>query len=176
MFIKAGDGETKERIKVKEVARELRQGCCQLNGKSEKRGALETGAGRSPGQAAAALCSAGSKSGGAPSSLGEREQRYKAWVCSSEFHGSFVLRFFIFFWQAGIPGQVSENGLNRIFISFPGVSFNMLIHQNMHIEGSGLFSGWFYFQRMLSKRDWTKASLPWDSLGCVNHLLLSVLD
>ena len=77
MFIKAGDDETKERIKVKEVARELRQGCCQLNGKSEKREALETGAGRSPGQAAAARCSAGSKSGGAPSSLGEREQRYR---------------------------------------------------------------------------------------------------
>ena len=54
--------------------------------------------------------------------------------------GFFVLRLFIFLWLAGILGEVSEKGLNRIFISFPSVSFNMLICQNVLIEGSGLCS------------------------------------
>ena len=37
-------------------------------------------------------------------------------------------------------GWKSGEVLNRIFISFPGVSFNMLIHQNVCIDGLGFFS------------------------------------
>ena len=59
--------------------------------------------------------------------------------------GSFVLRLFIFHWPAGILGKVSGEDINRMFIIFPIVSFNMLIHQNMGMEGSALFSGQFYF-------------------------------
>ena len=54
--------------------------------------------------------------------------------------GSFVLRLFIFHWPAGILGKVSGEDINRMFIIFPIVSFNMLIHQNVCMEGSGLFS------------------------------------
>ena len=36
--------------------------------------------------------------------------------------GSFVLRVFICFLKAGILGEVSGEGLNRIFLSFPGMS------------------------------------------------------
>ena len=39
--------------------------------------------------------------------------------------GSFVLRVFICFLKAAILGEVSGKDLNRIFISFPGVFFNM---------------------------------------------------
>ena len=52
---------------------------------------------------------------------------------------SFVLRYLIFLWPAGILGKISGECLNRIFISFSGVSFNILIHQNVCVEGSGLF-------------------------------------
>ena len=39
--------------------------------------------------------------------------------------------------QVGILGEVSL----RIFLSFPGVSFNMLMHQNECVVGLGSFSG-----------------------------------
>ena len=42
----------------------------------------------------------------------------------------------IHFLMAGISGQVSGEGLSRIFISFPSMSFNMLIHQNECIVSS----------------------------------------
>ena len=37
--------------------------------------------------------------------------------------GSFVLRGFIWFLKVGVLGEVSIKNLNRIFISFSGVSF-----------------------------------------------------
>ena len=48
--------------------------------------------------------------------------------------GCFVLWVFISFLQTGILGEVSGEDLSRVFISFPGMSFNMLMHQNEHIE------------------------------------------
>lgn len=45
--------------------------------------------------------------------------------------GSFVLRVFICFLKVRILGKV----LMRIFISFPSVSFDLLMHQNDLIEG-----------------------------------------
>ena len=58
-------------------------------------------------------------------------------MCSREraWAGSFVLRVFTCFLKAGIL----EEDLNKIFTSFLGVSFNMLIHQNEHVR-SGLWS------------------------------------
>lgn len=47
--------------------------------------------------------------------------------------GSFVSRVFICFLKAGILREVLGEDLNRIFISFPGVSFNMMIHQNEQV-------------------------------------------
>lgn len=51
--------------------------------------------------------------------------------------GSFALRVFMCFLKMGILGEV----LNRILVSFPGLSFDMSMHQNKHIEGPGSFSG-----------------------------------
>ena len=48
--------------------------------------------------------------------------------------GTTVLRVFICFLKAGILVEVSGEGPMRIFNSFPGVSFNMLMHQNEHME------------------------------------------
>lgn len=53
---------------------------------------------------------------------------------------SFVLKLFISLWPAGILGEVSGEDLNGIFISFLGMSFSMLIHQNVCVKGSGYFS------------------------------------
>ena len=89
--------------------------------------------------------------------------------------GFFVLRVFICFLEVGILEEVSVEDLNRIFISFPGVSINMLIHHNECIEWSGSFSGLFHLQRMSWKRTRTEVALPLHGLECVNHLLLSVL-
>ena len=59
------------------------------------------------------------------------------WVCSSKSTQSFfVLRLFISPWPAGILGEVSGEDLNRTFINFLGVSFNILIYQNVHTGGS----------------------------------------
>lgn len=51
--------------------------------------------------------------------------------------GSFVLRLSSFL-AGRILGQVSWEGLNRTFVSFPGVYFHTLIHKNVCIEGSGI--------------------------------------
>ena len=51
---------------------------------------------------------------------------------------SFVLRYLIFLWPAGILGKISGECLNRIFISFSGVSFNVLSHQNVCTVGPGV--------------------------------------
>lgn len=69
--------------------------------------------------------------------------------------------------------EVSGEGLNRIFISFPGVSLNMLVRQNVRIEESELFLVAFIFKECY--RRGTEAGLSWDNLECVNSLLLSVL-
>ena len=59
----------------------------------------------------------------------------KCWVlCLKGF-------FLICFLNLGILREVSGQDLNRIFISFPGVSFDMLMPQNEAIEGSRSFSG-----------------------------------
>ena len=50
-----------------------------------------------------------------------------------------LLEAFYLFLASWNPSKVSGKSLNRIFINFLGVSFNMLIHQNVCIEGSGLF-------------------------------------
>ena len=63
-----------------------------------------------------------------------------------------------------ILGDVLGEDLNNIFIRFPGVPFNMLIHQNEHTEGSGPF------KECRQRGPGTKADL-----GCVNHVLLGVL-
>lgn len=57
--------------------------------------------------------------------------------CSGERTGPFVLRVFICFLK-GILGEVSEEGVNRIFSSCPGVSFNMLMHQNEPVGEFGI--------------------------------------
>ena len=67
--------------------------------------------------------------------------------------GAFILSVFICFLKAKILGEISEEDLNRIFISSLGMSFNMLIHQNKHIKGYESFSGQFHLQRMPPKRD-----------------------
>ena len=48
-------------------------------------------------------------------------------------HWAFVLKVFIFLLWV----RISAEGFSRIFTSFPGVSLNMLIHQNEHIEEFG---------------------------------------
>ena len=66
----------------------------------------------------------------------------------------FILRVVVFFFPKGrILGDVSGEDSNRIFISVPGVCFNMLIHQNKRREGSGSFFGQFHLQRLSLKRD-----------------------
>ena len=45
-------------------------------------------------------------------------------------HWVLCLRVFVCFLKAGVLGEVSGEDLNRIFISFPGVSFNTLMPQN----------------------------------------------
>ena len=50
---------------------------------------------------------------------------------------SFALRAFISLLQAGILGE----GFSRIFISFPGVFFNMSMNKNECIEGPGSLFG-----------------------------------
>ena len=89
--------------------------------------------------------------------------------------GSFVLRVFICFLKARILGEVSGEEHNRIFISFPDVSFNILIHQNEHIR-SGSFSGQLPLQRMSprGRGTGTKVGLPQHGLECVKHLFLIV--
>ena len=74
----------------------------------------------------------------------------------------------------GILGEASGKDL-KIFISFPGVSFSMLIHQNECIVGSGSFSGQFHLQRISSERDWDPGKSALHSLEGVKHLFLCVL-
>lgn len=57
--------------------------------------------------------------------------------------GIFVLRVPTCFLKVGVLGDVSEEGLNRIFTSFPGVSFNVLIHRNQCIGNLESLSGHF---------------------------------
>ena len=63
-------------------------------------------------------------------------------------HWVFYLEVFYLFLKVGILEEVSGEDLNRIYISFPGVSFDLLMCQNEHINGSGSFSGQFHLQRM----------------------------
>ena len=53
-------------------------------------------------------------------------RKKKAWDPERESTGFFVLRIFIYFLKAGILEEISGEDL----INFPGVSFNLLIHQN----------------------------------------------
>ena len=76
---------------------------------------------------------------------------------------SFVIRgFLVCFLEAGLLGDVSGEGLSRIFISFPGVSFNMLMHQNENI-GHSLVSVTF---KECHQRG-TASSLPQQGLECI---------
>ena len=52
--------------------------------------------------------------------------------------GCFVVRVFIYFLKTGVLGEVSREGLNRIFNSFPGVSFKTLMHLNEYIREFGI--------------------------------------
>lgn len=95
--------------------------------------------------------------------------RLQVWRAPLEFRrkkkrahcGSLDLRLLIFLWPAGVLGETLGAGgsLNRVCISSPGVSFNMLIHQNVCLEGWGLFSG-FIFKDLHWRGAQTKAGLP----------------
>lgn len=67
---------------------------------------------------------------------------------------SFVLRILLCFLQVGNLGEVSI----RIFISFLGVSFNMLTHQNECIE---------MFEIVL----WSASPLSWICLALIGYLV-----
>ena len=55
--------------------------------------------------------------------------------------------FYLFPKGRNFSGGFSGEDLNRIFFSFLGVSFNILILQNEHV-GSKSFFGQFHLQRM----------------------------
>ena len=76
-----------------------------------------------------------------------------AMLCLEHTRVSFVTRLFIFLWPA-VLGEASGKGLNGIFISFSGMSFNMLIHQNARVEGSGVI-----FCLVLSSKKSSRTSL-----------------
>ena len=83
-----------------------------------------------------------------------------AMLCLDHTRVSFVTRLFIFLWPA-VLGEASGKGLNGIFISFSGLSFNMLIHQNARVEGSGVI-----FCLVLSSKNFIKdvigeGWIPW---------------
>ena len=59
----------------------------------------------------------------------ERKRGWRGHAPGKVHAGSFVLRVCIYFLKAGVLGEVSGEDLNRIFISFSGVSF----------QGSGLY-------------------------------------
>ena len=61
-------------------------------------------------------------------------------MVQGEHAGSFVLRVLVCFLKVGILGE----GLSRTFISFPGVSFSMFMHQNENVEALESFSGQLY--------------------------------
>ena len=90
---------------------------------------------------------------------GDKQQRYKAWalwiLCLEAFH----------LWSAGILGKVSGEGLNRLFISFSGVSVSMLIHQNVYRWVRGYFL--VIFSENIIEEGLGRS-------GTCNHLLLSV--
>ena len=50
----------------------------------------------------------------------------------------FVLRVFIGFLKAGVLGELSGEGLNRVVNSSPGVFFTVLMHQNELIGEFGI--------------------------------------
>ena len=58
--------------------------------------------------------------------------------CAPEGAHTESLKGFYLFFRDGILGEISGEGLNRIFISFPGVFFNMLICQNECIGEFGI--------------------------------------
>ena len=64
----------------------------------------------------------------------------KAQVCSRESVPWVLWRVLICFLKVRAFGEVSGKDLNRIFLSFPGVSFNVLIHQNV-LRGLGPTDG-----------------------------------
>ena len=69
----------------------------------------------------------------------------RAWELYKEcVSPSLVWRAFVRLLQVGILGEISGEGLDRIVIRLPGVSFNMLIRQYECIEGSGSFSGQYH--------------------------------
>ena len=53
---------------------------------------------------------------------------------------AFVLSIFICLLKAEVLRKLSGEGLNRICINFPVVSFNVLMYQNEHMERLGSFS------------------------------------
>ena len=82
------------------------------------------------------------------------------WQCA------FVLRLFICLWPAWILGEVSGEGLNRIFISFPGMAFAMLVYQNVY-RGVKYFLVSFIFKECYLKRDQDRScSAPEQSRMC----------
>lgn len=78
-----------------------------------------------------------------------------------------------FYLKAGILGVVSGGDLNRIFISFPGVSFNMLTHQSEHIDHS-LVS--FTFKECYLKETRTdRSTLAWSGMCKIKTLAIYYL-
>ena len=108
--------------------------------KSEKKGVLETRSGGWAGMSYRCPLLPGLRVSWGPLELRRKEVGIQGVSELYPAHrGSFVFRRFIF--AERTLGEVLREGLNRIFISFLSVSFNMLIHQNMGMEGSALFSG-----------------------------------
>lgn len=66
----------------------------------------------------------------------------------------------MFFLASDIPrGGISEEGLKIIVTNFPGVSFNMLIHQNVSIGGQGYFVVSFVLKEYQQRGTKAEASL-----------------
>ena len=88
-------------------------------------------------------------------SIWEREQRHKAWHCSSWMaQGFFVLRDFIW-----------AGGLHRVFITFPGVL--QYIHSSKcEYKGSGYCLVGCIFQNILKRDQDTCPSAPGQSARC----------
>ena len=83
-------------------------------------------------------------------------------MCSRK-RACWVLCLKIFICFLHILVEVSRDDLNRIFISFSGVSFNKLMHQNEYIAHSPVQ---FHLQRM-SLETGTKVGLPQHGLQCI---------
>lgn len=81
--------------------------------------------------------------------------------------------------MAGTLGEVSGEGPDRAFISFPGVPFNTLVHQNVWIQGSGLFRLVLFLKNVIKhvieKEPGLRPSCSQGTLGSVTRLLRSVL-